>query len=597
MKIGAPDIACRTHTFDMLASAAEIGEPCDVVKWAEDNVRIGSLENSGQQGAFTLDSREYWAGPLYAMDDAATRGITVISGTQNGKTLTVNVYIAFRIARKPCNIMCMAPNENLAKRNSEKRLGPLLAAIPEVVAKMPRDRSLKKKLDIQFADCALLMVGSGSPTQSSSTPCEVVVIDELDKCAGSDGNEADSAALAEERTKNFPRRKIIKTTTPTREDGRGWVSYLSGTQERYMVPCPHCGERIILLFQNVKWSADAKLPNGEWDDDIVQSTARYECQCCGGVISDAAKLRAIRLASELHDRGWVATNPKPKPHHRSFHLSSLYAPTLSWSDIALAFLDFKRRGDVQNFVNSWLAEPYVSDSVVYWDSPKADAAALAAVDIPEGAETCLVMTVDCQVDHYWAVIRRHEMKTGHSVPVWHGRLETIDDVRAKQLEHAVPDGRVIMDEGYRTDDVRLACMRYGVAKNVNGRALWVGWRVAMGMPRREWKDRDAGLLPYVVDHVQAPGQRVQLMRLKHSGAHIKDLWQRMREGRTTWRWGMPADSEWQAHQDAEIRTATGKGKWDWRLKSKRHPNHLLDCELLQIAEAARAGWMRLTAKR
>ena len=57
----------------------------------------------------------------------------------------------------------------------------------------------------------------------------------------------------------------------------------------------------------------------------------------------------------------IINDSKGRIRSVGFRLSSLYSPWLTWGDIASQFLRSKDQPEsLMNFVNSWLAEPWVN---------------------------------------------------------------------------------------------------------------------------------------------------------------------------------------------------------------------------------------------
>ena len=124
------------------------------------------------------------------------------------------------------------------------------------------------------------------------------------------------------------------------------------------------------------------------------------------------------------------------------------------------------------------------------------------------------------------------------------------------------------------------------------------WLPAKGMPsRKRWKDSESGLLvPWTLQAVDpflgtAAAGQVTLNLFEFSGDFFKDLLANLRAGRGGHRWTVPAamaTEEYWRQLDAEIKTpafsrVTGKTHHQWLPRSKHWPNHLLDCETLQVA--------------
>jgi hypothetical protein len=79
--------------------------------------------------------------------------------------------------------------------------------------------------------------------------------------------------------------------------------------------------------------------------------------------------------------------------------------------------------------------------------------------------------------------------------------------------------------------------------------------------------------------------------------------ERLRKGKTATRWEVAdnvASPEYWRHLDCEqkvarMSSATGRTTWTWLPRSSKWPNHLADCEVMQVAAAIFHNRIRITA--
>lgn len=106
--------------------------------------------------------------------------------------------------------------------------------------------------------------------------------------AGATKKEANPYNLAVERTKTYGySKKIYTCSTPTLKTNYIWRFHeRAEAQKYYFVPCPHCGEMIILKWQQVRFQSDE---DNKMTIEERAETASYYCQECGAEITDSEK--------------------------------------------------------------------------------------------------------------------------------------------------------------------------------------------------------------------------------------------------------------------------------------------------------------------
>ncbi len=443
-----------------------------VSQWA-DKERILDRSVSPEPGPWRTDRVPYTKEPMDAFTDPAIEKIVLIWGTQSAKTSVIENCVGYLISEDPGPTMAVYPSADLAEHISEQRFSPMFRSTKQIREKWLEGKS--KKLEVQFSDMYFALVGSNSPSQLAARPIRYLLMDETDKFPVNSGSEANPLKLATERTKNFHDRKIIEASTPTTREKHIWKE-LEGADilKRYYVPCPHCS-----AYQTLKFSMNAKEVKGgvKWlggkdaDPNVVRENSWYECEKCGKAIRDRDK-------QEMLDKGqWRDEKETPPYLARSvaYHLNSIYSPWVTFGDVAHEFL--KTRNDpseFQNFINSWLAEPWEEKAVSF----KSDSVLLRQADhefgeVPEEA-AFLTMGVDVQMDHFFWVVRAWaEGLTSWNIS--HGRCETWGEVEEilyqtwsskNGAQYVV--AQACIDAGFRTDDVYQFCTTNPIALPTKG---------------------------------------------------------------------------------------------------------------------------------
>jgi len=184
-----------------------------------------------------------------------------------------------------------------------------------------------------------------------------VTQEETDKYKESTNKETSPSKNADKRAKTFSCPKRIKSSTPSIPTGTINLSYEAGSQSKFEMGCPHCGEYIELIFPQIKWDPDAKN-DGDWYMDAVEKSSRYECQLCGGVIHDAHKSIMYRKYR------WVHTNPNAPRSHISCNVPSWYAswPDCTFGKTAVKYLTALADFSMQDFDTNEKGMPYEIES-------------------------------------------------------------------------------------------------------------------------------------------------------------------------------------------------------------------------------------------
>lgn len=532
-------------------------KPPSVIEWAERNVQLDS-RLTARPGLYSTTWTPYVRGVLQALEDPGVHTVTLCWGSQTGKTLTLAIWLAYRIANDPAPALLVMPNADLARSYSETRLTPIFQKCRPVRQLFPQDMDDFKILEMQFATMTLSLVGSNSPANISSRPICIAVLDELDKFAPPTEKEAAAYNLALERTKAFPGRKHVLTSTPTLNTGDIWQNFQAGTQETFHVPCHNCREAQAMEFGQIKWDEGARSEDGKWDLKRVAETARYHCTKCGEPWGEGHRRKAIEQGK------WVAANPHADPGHRSFRLPSWYS-NIGFGETAKKFLTEKHYlHGLQGWVNGWCALP--------WEDQFDDDEAAA---IPPGAfakrqawdkDHILLAAIDRQIDEYWYVIRAFA-RDGTSRLWDEGRRRTIEDIAQLLSDHGVK--HVAIDSGYETQDTYRIAARYG-------------WMAIKGEERPHFLIESNGTRIKSVHSSEQPtdaGCRLLLL----SSPACQDLLAWLRRGQGP-AWEVPHDvsPEYREHMASHkkvhrVNRKTGKDLYEW-IRVKHRPDHLYDCE-------------------
>jgi phage terminase large subunit GpA-like protein len=273
------------------------------------------------------------------------RFVVLMKGAQIGATTgLVESLILYNIMGDPKPQAYVTVDSGLMKTSVQIKIEKMIdnaGARKLIYSQSRKARGAKDSGDTtnakEYPGGFLHFYGSKSPKGFRDKSYMTMALDEIDAYPDSIKGEGNIIALAETRTKFYAnKRKILYSSTPlVKQTSKIEKLYLDGDQEKFLVPCKHCGE-----YQELVWHGktdDDQVYGIVWENDKnfapitgdaekgIESTVAYKCKFCGGLMRDYDKEVII-------PRGrWEATAESKSPELRSFHISSLYSPPGSYS--------------------------------------------------------------------------------------------------------------------------------------------------------------------------------------------------------------------------------------------------------------------------
>lgn len=377
--------------------------------WSRKHRRL-SAQSTALPGRYNPDLTPWVPYMMAALDNPAVHTVVCMKSAQVAWTDgVINNFIGKHIDIDPCPMIMMFAKEGAAKEYNDEKFTPMVEVTPRLMAKIPVSKSRdkdNKALFKKFPGGFLKLVGSNSPSSVKSTPAPVVLVEEPDDCNTNVGEQGDTIALLAERTKTYARSKIVYGGTPSIKGvSRIANSYDGSDQQKFYVPCHHCGEAHVLSFQYVKWNEKEDL-NHEVFGKADPDSAFYVCPHCGDRWNDAEKRRNV---SKLYPVAHAAFHGV-----MGFYINELYSPFPGsrLADLVKKYLKAKReleRGDdtlMRVFRNSSEGLPYeyASGMPELEDLKKRLTEIYAEKTVPWGG---LVLTagVDVQHDRLAVIIR------------------------------------------------------------------------------------------------------------------------------------------------------------------------------------------------
>lgn len=307
-------------------------ENMTVSEWA-DKYRELSNEASAEPGKWRTSRTPYLKEIMDSWNDPNIRHIVVVAASQVGKSEALNNVIGYVIHQDPGSILLIEPTIDDAKKYSKLRIRPMFRDT-EVLKKLVRDAkrtSNNTMLEKSYPGGMLIMCGSTEAHALASMPMRYVLGDERDRWAGSAGKEGNPWDLAMARQTTFYNAKSFECSTPTIKGASAIEdAFYTGTQERWCVQCPSCGEYHDIRWKDIRFEYETAENNGK--RTYKATKVWHVCPECGYI----AKEREIKTA----DAKWIAENPSAyETGTRSFWLNAFVSPWKGWLAIVQEFLE------------------------------------------------------------------------------------------------------------------------------------------------------------------------------------------------------------------------------------------------------------------
>lgn len=458
----------------MLSEALSILKPKENLNLVEfaDKYRRLSPEISAEAGPWRTDRTPYMIEPMLAVTDPNVRDITMVAGSQVGKTEFLLNVLAYIISQMPGSVMYALPTKEDARTFSEERVS-LLIRDCDIVRKKMKTKGGRKSTILykKFIGGQLKLVGTEVPQALAGTPARFILGDERDRWAISTGKEGDPWELLKARQTTFFNAKSLDVSTPTIKGASAIASsFYKGTQERWCHQCPVCREFTNITFDKIRFSYETEIINGEKFYTITN--IGFVCPYCGCFHSEQVMRQ--------QPAKWIAENPSAyKKGNRSFWLNAFCSPWTTWEEIILAFLEAKDDpAKLQVVFNTKLGELWEDRGDITSEGDILSRRELYEAELPDGvlALTCGVDTQDDRLEYEvvgygfhkesWGIRKGYILGRPDDPNVWKTLDEVIDKVYKFKDGKSLKIGITFVDSGgHYTQEVYEEC-RKRTFKNV-----------------------------------------------------------------------------------------------------------------------------------
>lgn len=422
-------------------------------------------------GPFHAYNSPYLIEPARALTDPRIREVNCQFGAQGGKNLLIELFMGYIIIHDPGNILFFGQTdedaEKFARTRALARIRPLKCM--EGIWPDMQFSGAHRVSEARLAHMNIEFIGANMSNTQGKT-ARYVIRDEAHLWVGV---KAGMMAQASNRADGFWDAKILTTSTGADQNTDQDTSWNSGTREIWCIGCPDCGRRVRGRFVQPKWTEKPRFliwdaneitkPEGKlWNIQEVRKTVRFKCphEDCGVEYRDS---RQMRIEMNLNG-AYIVTNPMAATNKRSFRVSQLAYPWVSWEEIVetwICAVERMRTGDpsllrnciIKNFAETWKTEiaggqaqltygGYSTKDVFRWEKEKQR---YMAVDVQEQGGRHFIYGVYAFSDE------------GETRLIEAGRLDSWVAVEAKRQQFTISEGRVGIDSNYMPKEVKENC--------------------------------------------------------------------------------------------------------------------------------------------
>lgn len=339
-----------------------------ISEWAQQNRKMP--KGNAINGAFENSVTPYAVAIMDALSVFSSyQEVIFMKGAQVAATTTGENFVGYYMDVSPVPILIMYPTVAVAKRNSKRRIGPMIAdtdSLREKVAPAKSRTGGNTILEKEGVGFSLLMVGANSPSDLRSVNICCIVFDEIDEYPTDLEGQGDPIEIGKKRAMTYgDKKKILYISTPTVKGASHIEKEFNETdQNHYYIPCPHCAPDAPITYTNPDLHyADSPAPGFQKLvlENFVFTPGKpeevwYRCIHCAGKITNADKHFFLPRGQ------WVSENPELKNKKRiGFHLPAFYSGVglYSWEDMATDYdRALKSPTRMKTFVQTIQGLPY-----------------------------------------------------------------------------------------------------------------------------------------------------------------------------------------------------------------------------------------------
>ena len=352
-------------------------------EWANLHFQL-SPENSAEPGKYRWERMPWQKEMLDIACGEEYKDIVFMTSARVGKTVTMMATTGYFMHQSPSPILWLLPTETIAKQFSSNDIDPMLRDVP-ALRELVKDKFTREggntTLSKRYVGGTMTFVGGQNSSGLHGKTIRVLFADEIDRYPESAGKDGDVIDLASIRTTTFQHKaKRIYASTPTVTDFSAIEKkFKESDQRHYYVPCPSCGHKQTLQWEQLSYKEDPTNP-------------KYICRSCSYGMTESEKYQMV-LGGE-----WVRHNADSKV--AGFFLNALYSVNMTWAELVAEWTSIgKNRHKLQVFMNSRLAKSFQLIEEYIGANKLGERLEIYNAEVPTKSEQCNgVGVLTCGVD-------------------------------------------------------------------------------------------------------------------------------------------------------------------------------------------------------
>ncbi|MCE4015306.1 phage terminase large subunit family protein [Escherichia coli] len=272
------------------------------------------------------------------------------TSAQIGKTTILNGILFYKSATDPGNAGVLQSTGKETTQWLSGKIRPMIDESEEMqrIVTDKNDRNaVNNTSQIQLrAGGFWYFMSLNSPSHLRGKTLPLMLLDEVD-AVETDTEEGNPIIIAEQRATTFGEdARVFISSTPTSKYGAIHTQYEASDKRKYHVPCPTCGHKHELTWENIKFDW-VKIDGKSLPDP---NSARIECPECHHAFSEGDRARAIKQGE------WIIHQPESRI--AGFHVSRLYSPMSSIKSVVEDYKQAWQTFSLSTFYNTVLGLPF-----------------------------------------------------------------------------------------------------------------------------------------------------------------------------------------------------------------------------------------------